>query len=71
MSWDEGHYLTFETAFQRDTSEKDRPSLAKPMNRRKSLPFAPSVQHAVAYPGGGGGGGGTGVFEHPPQRQLM
>ena len=42
---DEDHYLTFEMAFQKETTEKDRPSLAKPIKRRKSLPFTPSVQH--------------------------
>ena len=44
MNGEEGHYISFEEAFQEETSEKDRPSLTnKP--RRKSLPFTPSVQH--------------------------
>ena len=44
MNEEEGHYISFEEAFQEETSEKDRPSLTnKP--RRKSLPFTPSVQH--------------------------
>ena len=40
---DEDHYLPFEEAYVQETTEKDRPSLAKPNKRKKSLPFSPSV----------------------------
>ena len=42
MNGEEGHYISFEEAFQEETSEKDRPSLTN-QPRRKSLPFTPSV----------------------------
>ena len=39
------HYLSFHEAYLLETTEKDRPSLAKPNKRRSSIPFSPSVQH--------------------------
>jgi len=41
---EDDHYTLFDEAFQKETSEKDRPSL-KQQPRRKSLPFTPNVQH--------------------------
>ena len=41
---EDGHYLPFDQAFTRDTTEQDRPSL-KGKTKAKSLSFSPSVQH--------------------------
>lgn len=42
---EDGHYLPFEKAFTRNTTEKDRPSLIG-KSTAKPLSFSPSVQHA-------------------------
>ena len=41
---EDGHYLPFDQAFTRDTTEQDRPSL-KGKTKAKPLSFSPSVQH--------------------------
>lgn len=45
MLGEKDHYLPFCVAFKKNTSECDRPSLAKTSKKLKPLPFSASVQH--------------------------
>ncbi len=45
MIGEKDHYLPFCDAFEKKTSESDRPSLTKTDKRPKPLPFSASIQH--------------------------